>query len=222
MAIPAVYLLLSVPTLPYFVPVLPIDLLIEYLRPVGVTAGIKTEDSEIRDLPQHIADRFGWEEMARDVARVYHEARDTSAGTIGIAAGDWGEASALHVYGAKFGLPEPISTDGWYYFESLQRNDFRERYVVIGSSPAQLRSLFEHVEQKAVFTHRYCRPNENNNAIFLCSHPRVDLRTIGSSPAGWIPDSRKRCAERESMKRWRIITGAGSKTAPHFCSLNRK
>jgi len=176
-AIPAVYLLLSVPALPYLVPVLPIDLLIEYLRPVGVTAGIKTEDSEIRDLPQHIADRFGWEEMARDVARVYHEARDTSAGTIGIAAGDWGEASALHVYGAKFDLPEPISTDGWYYFDGLQRNDFRERYVVIGSSPTQLRSLFERVEQKAVFTHRYCRPSENNNAIFLCSHPRVDLRS---------------------------------------------
>jgi hypothetical protein len=176
-AIPAVYLLFSAATLPFFVPVLPPDLLIAYVRPLGVTAGIKTEDSQIRELPQHMADRFGWEEMARDVARVYHEACATTAGTIGVAAGNWGEASALHVYGKKFDLPEPISTDGWYYFDALQRNDFRNSYVVIGSSPNQLRSVFEHVEQKAVFTNPYCRPNENNNPICLCSGPKVSLRS---------------------------------------------
>jgi hypothetical protein len=175
-AIPVFYVLLSLPILPYFVPVLPVDTLIEYLRPVGVTAGIKTEDSEIRDLPQHIADRFGWEELALEVARVYHEARDSAGGDIGIAASDWGEAAALHVHGATMGLPEPISTDGWYYFETLRHNEFRDRYVVVGDSPAQLRSLFEHVELKAVFTHRYCRPNENNNPICLCAGPRVNLR----------------------------------------------
>ncbi len=175
-AIPALYLLLSVPTLPYVVPLLPVDLLIKYLQPVGVTAGVKTEDGQIRDLPQHVADRFGWEEMARDVAKVYHEAQESSAGAVGIAAGDWGEASALHVHGKALGLPEPISTDGWYYFNALQRNDFRERYVVVGISRAQLRSIFERVDLKAVFTNPYCRPNETNNSIFLCSRPRVSLR----------------------------------------------
>jgi hypothetical protein len=174
--IPALYLLLSLPVLPYFVPVLPVDLLIQYVRPVGVTAGVKTEDTQVRDLPQHMADRFGWEEMAGDVARVYHEAKDQSTGTIGVAASDWGEASALHVHGKKFGLPEPISTDGWFYFNTLQRNDFRESYVVIGDSPSRLRSIFEHVEQKAVFTNPYCRPNELNNPICLCSRPKVNLR----------------------------------------------
>ncbi len=175
-AIPSLYVLLTLPTLPYFVPLLPVDLLIDYLRPVGVTAGIKTEDSQIRDLPQHIADRFGWEEQVRMVARVYHEAQDSLAEPVGIAAGDWGEAAALHVHGAALGLPEPISTDGWYYFDALQRNDFRGHYVAIGSSYAELRSVFDHVEKKATFTHPYCRPNENNNPIYLCSHPRFNLR----------------------------------------------
>jgi hypothetical protein len=175
-AIPSLYVLLTLPTLPYFVPLLPVDLLIHYLRPVGVTAGIKTEDSQIRNLPQHVADRFGWEEQVREVARVYHEAQDSLADPVGIAAGDWGEAAALHVHGAALGLPEPISTDGWYYFDALQRNDFRKHYVAIGSSQAELRSLFEHVEKKAVFMHPYCRPNENNKPIYLCSHPKVNLR----------------------------------------------
>jgi hypothetical protein len=175
-AIPVLYLLLSAPMLPYLVPVLPVDLLIKYVRPVGVTAGIKTEDSQVRELPQHMADRFGWEEMARDVARIYHESQDASADSIGVGAGNWGEASALHVFGKALGLPEPISTDGWYYFDALRRNDFRTTYVLIGSSPGQLRSLFEHVEQKAVFTNPYCRPNENNNAIWLCSGLKMNLR----------------------------------------------
>jgi hypothetical protein len=177
LAIPVVYVLLSLPLLPYVVPILPVEILVEYLRPVGVTAGIKTEDSQIRDLPQHIADRFGWEEMAQEVANVYHETQRLATDSIGIAAGDWGEASALHVHGRKLGLPEPISGDGWYYFETLRRNDLRHRYVVIGTSWAELSSLFRQVEKKAVFTHRYCRPNENNNTIFLCSQPRVNLRS---------------------------------------------
>ncbi len=175
--IPSAYVLLTLPMLPYFVPVLPVDLLIKYVRPLGVTAGIKTEDAQLRDLPQHMADRFGWEEMAREVARVYHEAENTTGGTIGVSARDWGEASALHVYGEELGLPEPVSTDGWFYFDALQRNDFRETYVVIGTPPAQLRSIFGHVEQKAIFTNPYCRPNEDNNPIFLCSQPKVSLRT---------------------------------------------
>jgi len=195
LGIPAVYLLLSLPALPYFVPILPVEMLIEYLRPVGVTAGIKTEDSQIRNLPQHVADRFGWEEMAREVARVYHEAKDASTDSIGVAASDWGEASALHVYGKQFDLPEPICTDGWWYFNTLQRNDFRERYVVIGDSPDRLRSLFEQVQQKAVFNHPYCRPNELNNPICLCSHPKVDLR------ASWIVFHRMDPGLEEALRR---------------------
>jgi Dolichyl-phosphate-mannose-protein mannosyltransferase len=201
-AIPSLFVLLTLPTLPYFVPLLPVDILIQYLEPVGVTAGIKTEDSKIRNLPQHVADRFGWEELAREVATVYHEAQDSLAEPVGIAAGDWGEAAALHVHGAALGLPEPISTDGWYYFDALQRNDFRRYYVAIGSSQAQLRSVFEQVEKKAVFTHPYCRPNENNNPIYFCSHPKVNLR------AYWIVARRMDPGFEEALNRGGINEAA--------------
>jgi len=176
-AIPALFLALSLPVLPYFVPLLPVDMLVAYLQPVGVTAGIKTEDSQLRNLPQHIADRFGWEELTREVAGVYRAAQDSLSEPVGVVAGDWGEAAAMHVHGKKLGLPEPVSTDGWYYFESLNRNEFREHYVAVGISRAKLRSVFARVERKAVFTHPYCRPNENNNSIFLCSGPKVNLRS---------------------------------------------
>ncbi len=177
-AVPTVYVLLSLPAMPYFVPVLPVELFAGYVRPLGVTAGIKTEDSRVRDLPQHMADRFGWEEMAQKVARVYHHAQAGSADTIGIAAGNWGEASALHVYGRKLGLPEPIANDGWFYFEALRRGSFRKAYVVIGNSASQLQTLFAQVERKAVFTNPWCRPEENNDVIYFCARPKVNLHSF--------------------------------------------
>ncbi|RPH37875.1 hypothetical protein EHM92_01560 [bacterium] len=175
-AIPAVYVLLSLPGLPFAVPLLPPDLLIEYLRPVGVNAGVKTEDRHIASLPQHVADRFGWEEMANDVATVYRDVQSRSSEPVGVTTGNWGEAAALHTHGAKLGLPEPITGDGWFYFEAFKHEQFPLSVVAVGVSRAQLLSLFEHVEQKGIFTNPYCMPDENNNSIFYCTNPRIDLR----------------------------------------------
>jgi tetratricopeptide (TPR) repeat protein len=54
------------------------------------------------------------------------------------------------------------------------------------------------VEKKAVFTHRYCRPNENNNAIFLCSGPRRALRDY------WIVAHRMSPAFEEVLRTWGV------------------
>ena len=183
-ALPALYILLSLPTLPFAVPLLPPDLLIEYLRPVGVNAGVKTEDRHIASLPQHVADRFGWEEMARDVAAIYHEAQSKSPDPVGVSTRNWGEAAAIHVHGKKYGLPEPITSDGWFYFDALRYDHFPNSFVTVGISPSQLTSLFERVEQKGTFTNPYCMPDENNDPICYCSNPRLDLRKR------WVVDYR--------------------------------
>ena len=173
--VPVAYVLMSLPALPFFVPVLPVDLLVRYVKPLGVNAGVKTEDRQIAELPQHMADRFGWEEMARSVAEVYRQSQSTSHDTVGIVAGNWGEASALHVYRGAFDMPEPISGDGWFYFDALQRQAFRESYVAIGVSRSVLQSVFRHVDRKGVFTHPHCMPDENNNAIYYCTGLKLNL-----------------------------------------------
>ena len=175
-AVPLVYVLLSLPALPFGVPLLPVDLLVHYLAPVGVDAGVKTQDRRINDLPPHVADRFGWEEMARDVAAVYHRVQSASPDPVGVTTGNWGEASALHVYSGEFGLPEPVTGDGWFYFEALRRGEFPTRYVAIGVSSTQLQSIFQHVDLESVFTNPHCMPDENNNAIYYCTDPRIDLK----------------------------------------------
>ena len=175
-AIPVIYALLSLPALPLFIPILPVDALVRYVKPIGVTAGVKTQDRQITDLPQHMADRFGWEEMVRAVAGVYHQEHSASPEPIGVTAGNWGEASAIHVYRDEFSLPEPVSGDGWYYFEGLRIGSFLQKYVAIGVSRSQMQSLFRHVQLRAVFTHPHCMPDETNNEIYLCSDPKVNLQ----------------------------------------------
>ncbi len=175
-AIPAAYVLLSLPTLPFAVPLLPVDMLISYLAPIGVNAGVKTEDRHITNLPQHVADRFGWEEMAQQVADVYRDVQSRSSDPVRVVTRNWGEAAALHVHGRKLGLPEPITADGWFYFEAFKNQSSPRSVVAIGVQSSQLHSLFEHVEEKGVFTNPYCMPDENNNPIYYCTNPRVDLR----------------------------------------------
>jgi len=175
-AVPAAYVLAAAVSLPFFVPLLPVDMLIEYLKPVGVSAGVKTEDRKISNLPQHMADRFGWEEMAQQVGAIYHAEEPDSGGAIGIAAHDWGEASAVHVFGGKFALPEPTCGDGWFYFEGLRKGAFPGRFITIAEHPSTLRSLFRHVELKGIFRNPHCMPDENGDEICYCSDPSVNLQ----------------------------------------------
>jgi tetratricopeptide (TPR) repeat protein len=77
--------------------------------------------------------------------------------------------------GQKYGLPEPISTHGYYYFETLRTHQFKENYISIGISADRLKSVFEEVIDKGIFTHPYVLPHENNKPIYFCRKPKMDL-----------------------------------------------
>ena len=55
---------------PFFLPVLPVETYIAYADALGV--GPSTEErKELAELPQHYADRHGWEEIVRTTAEVF-------------------------------------------------------------------------------------------------------------------------------------------------------
>ena len=114
--------------------------------------------------------------MVDQVASVYKEATFESKEKVGILTQSYGQASAIHVFGKKYDLPEPISLYGWYYFESLRTHDFKDQYVSLGFSMDELVDMFEVVTLEGVFTHPYCLPQENNNPIYLCRKPKYHLR----------------------------------------------
>jgi hypothetical protein len=174
--LPITYVLLSMPLLPMVVPILPVEQLVKYTSVLGVDAGVRTENNQITQLPQHIADRFGWEEMVDQVAGVYDSVRSELKDEVGILTGNWGQAGALHLLGRKYNLPEPVSLHGWYYFETLRTHEIKDNYISIGLSQDGLKTIFEEVIPYGIYTHPYCMPYENNKPIYLCRKPKYDLK----------------------------------------------
>ena len=170
------YVLLSIPFLPMLVPVLSVEQLIPYIRSVGVIArNIKTEDNVLDNLPQHFAQRFGWDHMAQSMAGVYHDTEGRSGAPVQIVAGSYTLASAVHVYKKQYNLAEPLCPQGWFYFEGTRKNVFLDECVTIGCSRQSLMSIYRTVEGKGVFNDTLSMPGERNDSIYVCSGPKVDL-----------------------------------------------
>jgi len=143
---------------------------------MGVNAGVQTENQEITNLPQHIADRFGWPELASQVKEIYDEKSNQTDEEIGIITSNWGQAASLHYHKDKYNLPEPASFHGWYYFNTLLNHNFKNHYISVGLSRSDLSQFFYNVEEMGIYNHPYCIPHENNKPIFYCSKPKVNLK----------------------------------------------
>jgi hypothetical protein len=177
-AIPIVFVLLSLPFLPMLVPLLPLNHFLDYTKVIGIDAGVKYENLRLNQLPQHFADRFGWEELVKDISDVYNEIPEENRENVGIITGNWGIASAVHIYKDKYRLPEPTSDAGWYYFEAIRKNNFRNVNICVAFSEGTLRQAFTTVVKKRIFTHPYCMPHENNRPIYFCAGPKVDIAKL--------------------------------------------
>lgn len=174
-ALPIAYVILSLPLLPMIVPILPIETFVRYAAVLGVHAGVRHENTDLGQLPQHVADRFGWEEMVDQIAAVHDSAASELNEEVGILTSNYGQAGAVHLLGQKYDLPEPISPDGWFYFEGLRKEDFKDTYVSIGLPRDRLLQVFGVVIPRGTYAHPYCMPYENNNPIYLCRQPEYDL-----------------------------------------------
>ena len=175
-AIPVIYFIGSLPLLPIAVPVLPVEKLVNYTAKLNVDMGIKTSSGIQGLLPHWFADRFGWDQMVKEIAAVYHSVPVAEECGTGIITGNYAQASAVHFYRLKYHLPEPISTHGWFYFETLRKPEFKRSYISIGVSPEMLGVLFFKVEKKGMFSNPYCKPDQNNLPVCFCSGPKCDLK----------------------------------------------
>src|SRR5262249_15757709 len=88
---------------PFSVPVLPPQQWIAYAEKLHYV----TQDSEVQKekplLPQFFADRFGWQELAGKVGRIYNGLPPQERAVTGIFAQNYGEAGAIDVLGGKYG-----------------------------------------------------------------------------------------------------------------------
>ncbi len=168
------------PTLPlwlaglYVVPLLPADTLANI---TGGGAGIKQERREEGKLPQHFADRFGWENLVATVAGVYHSFPPQERSRACIFTGNYGEAGAIDFFGSKYGLPGAISGHNSYHVWG-PGDCTGEILISVGVPRSDLETAFQDVEQKDTVRCEYCMPDEDNLPVYVCRDPKVSLREV--------------------------------------------
>jgi hypothetical protein len=175
-AVPAGIVAVGVLVAPLAWPVLPVDRFLSYSRTLGV-APTSQERHEMGALPQHYADMFGWEELARTISRVYTGLPEAERATARVFATNYGQAGALEYYAARYALPPVVSPHNNYWYWGPGAED-GGTLIIIGGRREDHLQAFEQVEEVARTACTLCMPYENDRPIYVGRGWRVSLKAI--------------------------------------------
>lgn len=167
---------------PMALPILPPATWIRYTTALHLKGG-DTETAETGPLPQFYADRFGWEQMVAQVAQIYNSLSPADRAQTAIFCNNYGEASAIDVYGPQYGLPQAISGHQNYFFWGA-RGHTGHVMIVIDSSYEHLSTLFQSVEIVDHTDNPLAMPYENR-PIFLCRGLKQPLASLWPKTKNW-------------------------------------
>ena len=162
---------------PLAVPVLPLQATIRYVRSLSGT-NVKSEKFDTGVLPQHFADRFGWEEMAAAAAKVYHSLPAADQADACLFTGNYGEAGALEFYGPRYGLPHVISGHNNYYIWGPDGCSGKTVILIGAGNLEDLRQVFSDVQEESRTQCKYCMPYENDLPIYVAHGLKAPLEQL--------------------------------------------
>ncbi len=126
----------------------------------------KAENQLTGPLPQYFADEFGWEEMARETARIYKSLSPEEQVRTAIFANSYGQAGAIDFFGPRLGLPKSICNHQSYWLWGPRDYD-GSIVIVLGSDGTGDREHFRSVDAAGRAEHF---------DIFICRGLTGDLR----------------------------------------------
>ena len=169
-------------TVPFVLPVLPVETFIAYEKRLGVTPKAE-ERSALGPLPQGYADEFGWEAMVVGVAKVYQTLSPEDQAKCVIYVRNYGEAGAIDFFGRKYGLPPAVCghNNYWIWGPGERSGDIA---IILGNghdpqkSLADLQRYYDHVELGFTTQCDLCMPYENDRQFFLCRGMKTTIQKI--------------------------------------------
>lgn len=161
-------------TAPMAMPLLPVEWYPAYFQRLGVKPA-HHETSEVGALPQHLADRYGWPELAQAVLDAYHALSPQEQAQCIVVAGNYGQAGAIEFYGAPRGLPPVLCGHNSYHLWGPGERA-GEIAIVVGFTKEQVQEAYEQVKVAAVTGHPYAMPEERNQTIYLCRQPKQSIQ----------------------------------------------
>ena len=178
----ALIILISVALAPLSAPILSPEAYVRYQKTLGLEPP-KAENQPTGPLPQFFADEFGWEDMVREVAKIYNALPPDERAQTAIFCNSYGQAGAIDFFGPKYGLPKAISNHQNYWYWG-PRDYTGAIVIVLGSDGKGDREHFKTVEVVGHTYHPYSRRDEHF-PILLCRGLNQDLHTIWPSIKKW-------------------------------------
>lgn len=157
-------------TLPFALPVLPVETFIAYqqaLAPLLNPEATKTEKLRLGSLPQDWADMQGWPELTATVASVYASLSPEARKQAVISARNYGEAAALEFFGRDYELPPVVSGHNQYFLWGTHGRS-GEILIDINGDCGKRFNLYRSATVAATFSHPYVMPYENRMPILVC------------------------------------------------------
>jgi 4-amino-4-deoxy-L-arabinose transferase-like glycosyltransferase len=157
---------------PLAVPVLSPATHVRYAAAIGLGPP-PMENNKLGALPQHIADRYGWQELVAALTAAADRLPAEDRARAVIFAGNYGEAGAVEVLGN--GLPRVISGHNNYWLwgpGDLRRDD---PMLIVAPRAAELAPYFEQFELVETKRCQWCMPYENGLAIYLARGLRAPI-----------------------------------------------
>ncbi len=160
---------------PLFVPCLPPETFIRYARAIGMEQP-RIENHRLGPLPQLFADRFGWPEMAEELARVYHRLPPAEREKTAVFGQNYGQAGAIDLFGPRLGLPKALSGHLAYH-DWGPRGYTGESVIVLDDDPETLSEVFTTVERVGRIEHRYSMPYQHFD-VYHCRGLKMPIEAL--------------------------------------------
>lgn len=173
----ALALAFSAAAAPLALPVLSVADLRTYMQHLPVKPQQQEKSFKGTLLPQMYADQLGWHDFTDQVGAAWRQIPIAERAKTGVKVDNYGEAAALDIYGAPYGLPPTLSGHNQYYFWGL-RGQHPVNLLVVQRHPERLTPYCAHTVIYRTTFSPDAMESENGKVIAFCQGLRVDMAKI--------------------------------------------
>jgi 4-amino-4-deoxy-L-arabinose transferase-like glycosyltransferase len=157
---------------PIALPILPPPALIAYMQRLHLAPAQTEKSFAGTALPQEFADQLGWHDFVRQTGAAWSALPPEVRAHTSVLVDNYGEAAAIDVYGAQYGLPPALSGHNQYYLWG-RRGQPATDLLRVQNRVERLRRYCADVRTLGTTSSPYAMAYENGKSIAYCRglHP---------------------------------------------------
>ena len=151
---------------PFARPTLSLEQFLKFQSALGLEPPSNEGQQLNRGIPQFYSDMHGWEDLAKNVSRVYQSLPEEERKMTLVYCSNYGKASAIEYFSKKYPLPKVVCPHNSFWYWWPKTNEFTTIIIIGGRIEDHLHSLKE-VEAVGFYKTKNAMPYENNLTIFI-------------------------------------------------------